>query len=132
MPKNSMDPVDRHVGLRVRMRRLTLGLSQEQLALRLGLSFQQVQKYEKGTNRIGASRMQHIAQILQVPPSFFFEGLPHNIADKFPHAPSPSDVSEFATSEDGLALSAAFNRIPSARVRRGIVNLVKDLSELNF
>ena len=70
------NPTDKYVGSRVRMRRLMLHMSQERLADQLGLTFQQVQKYEKGTNRIGASRLQHIAEILQVPISFFFEGAP--------------------------------------------------------
>ena len=76
MAKKAPNPVDRHVGSRVRMRRMMLGMSQEKLGNALGLTFQQVQKYEKGTNRIGASRLQQIAHILQVPVSFFFEGAP--------------------------------------------------------
>lgn len=75
MTKKIPDPIDRHVGSRVRLRRLTLGMSQEKLADALQLTFQQVQKYEKGANRIGAGRLMRIARILQVPPSFFFEGL---------------------------------------------------------
>ena len=74
--RKSPNPTDKHVGARVRMRRMMLGMSQEKLGNALGLTFQQVQKYEKGSNRIGASRLQHIAQILQVPVSFFFEGGP--------------------------------------------------------
>ena len=74
--KKSPNPVDKHVGSRVRMRRLMLDMSQEKLGSALGLTFQQVQKYEKGTNRIGASRLQHISEILQVPVAFFFEGAP--------------------------------------------------------
>ena len=74
MAKKSPNPTDKYVGSRVRMRRLMLGMSQEKLGEKLGLTFQQVQKYEKGTNRIGASRLQHISQILKVPVSFFFDG----------------------------------------------------------
>jgi transcriptional regulator with XRE-family HTH domain len=74
MPMGALNPIDKHVGGRVRMRRLMLDMSQADLANGLGLTFQQVQKYEKGTNRIGASRLQHISQILQVPVLFFFEG----------------------------------------------------------
>jgi DNA-binding XRE family transcriptional regulator len=77
MPREVAHPVDTHVGKRVRMRRLMLGLSQTKLGDALGLTFQQVQKYEKGTNRIGASRLQHISQILQVPAGFFFQEAPH-------------------------------------------------------
>ena len=78
MAKKAPNPIDKHVGSRVRMRRMMLGMSQEKLGNNLGLTFQQVQKYEKGTNRIGASRLQQISQILQVPVSFFFEGAPAN------------------------------------------------------
>src|SRR3954468_15383406 len=74
--KKPPNPIDRHVGSRVRMRRMMIGMSQERLGDALGLTFQQVQKYEKGTNRIGASRLQQIAEILQVPVSYFFEGSP--------------------------------------------------------
>src|SRR3954466_6269775 len=76
MPKKVPNPVDKHVGSRVRMRRMMLGMSQEKLGDSLGLTFQQVQKYEKGTNRIGASRLQQISIILQVPVGFLFEGAP--------------------------------------------------------
>ena len=76
MPRSALDPTDKHVGARVRMRRLMLDMSQSQLGNALGLTFQQVQKYEKGSNRISASRLQHISQILQVPVPFFFEGAP--------------------------------------------------------
>src|SRR5881275_2230640 len=75
--KKAPNHVDRHVGSRVRLRRMLLGLSQEKLGEALGLTFQQVQKYEKGTNRIGASRLQQIAQILQVPVAFLFDGAPN-------------------------------------------------------
>ena len=74
------NPVDKYVGSRVRMRRIMLGMSQEKLGEALGLTFQQIQKYEKGTNRVGASRIQQIAEILQVPVSFLFEGGPSGIA----------------------------------------------------
>ena len=77
MTKKAPNPIDKHVGSRVRMRRMMLGMSQEKLGDALALTFQQVQKYEKGTNRIGASRLQQISQILQVPVAFFFEGAPH-------------------------------------------------------
>ena len=76
MPRGALNPIDKHVGSRLRMRRLMLEMSQSKLADALGLTFQQVQKYEKGANRIGASRLQHISQILQVPVPFFFEGAP--------------------------------------------------------
>ena len=75
MKTKQANAIDKHVGSRVRMRRMMLGMSQEKLGDAIDLTFQQVQKYEKGANRIGASRLFHIAQVLQVPPAFFFEGL---------------------------------------------------------
>src|SRR4051812_38028166 len=76
------NPTDKHVGTRVRMRRMMLGMSQGKLGDALGLTFQQVQKYEKGTNRIGASRLQHIAHVLQVQESFFFDGAPNPLGEQ--------------------------------------------------
>src|SRR5215471_5774961 len=111
--KKAPNPIDKHVGSRVRMRRMMLGMSQEKLGDALGLTFQQVQKYESGTNRIGASRLQHISHILQVPVSFFFEGAPHVSGqhEKIGKLPSPAYVSEFLATTDGLALIRAFMRV---------------------
>ena len=112
------------------MRRLMLEMSQEKLGHALGLTFQQVQKYEKGTNRIGASRLQHISHILQVPVSFFFDGaptLPGAPVGKGA-APSPSYVSDFLATSDGLALTKAFMRIKKLKLRRHIVHLVQDIA----
>ncbi len=131
MAKKAPNPVDKHVGSRVRMRRMMLGMSQEKLGDALGLTFQQVQKYEKGTNRIGASRLQQISHILQVPVSFFFEGAPNGQAETeggMAEAPSPSYVSDFLATSDGLALTKAFMRIKNNKVRRRIVDLVEQLS----
>ena len=114
MAKKAPNPIDKHVGSRVRMRRMMLGMSQEKLGDALGLTFQQVQKYEKGTNRIGASRLQQIAHILQVPVAFFFEGAPNlHPGDRngMAEAPSPAYVSDFLATSDGLALTKAFMRI---------------------
>src|SRR5436190_20683985 len=80
MSTKAPNPVDKYVGSRVRMRRIMLGMSQEKLGLALGLTFQQVQKYEKGTNRVGASRIQQISEILEVPVSFLFDGGPSGMA----------------------------------------------------
>jgi transcriptional regulator with XRE-family HTH domain len=107
--------VDKHVGSRVRMRRVMLGVTQEALAGALGVTFQQVQKYEKGTNRISASRLQHISQILQVPAPFFFEGAPGG-ADGTPGV--PTYINEFLASSDGVTLTKAFMRIENATLRR--------------
>jgi transcriptional regulator with XRE-family HTH domain len=128
MVKKAPNPIDRHVGSRVRMRRMMLRMSQEKLGELLALTFQQVQKYEKGTNRIGASRLQQIAQILQVPVSFFFEGAPGEAAAQNDEAPAPDFVSEFLSSADGLALSRAFMRLKDAKLRRRIVELVEQIA----
>src|SRR5437870_8791204 len=120
MAKKVPNPIDKHVGSRVRMRRLMLGMSQEKLGDALRLTFQQVQKYEKGTNRIGASRLQHISHILQVPVAFLFEGAPHQPGHpaEMGEAPSPAYVSDFLASSEGLALTKAFMRIRDPKVRR--------------
>ena len=116
-------PVDVHVGNQVRTRRLMLGMSQEKLGHALGLTFQQVQKYEKGTNRMGSSRLQQAANILQVPVTFFFEGAPGQTKPDG-KAPSPNYVSDFLATADGLALTKAFMKIKNAKIRRTIVDLV--------
>jgi transcriptional regulator with XRE-family HTH domain len=112
------------------MRRLMLDMTQEKLGHALGLTFQQVQKYEKGTNRIGASRPQHISHILQVPVSFFFEGAPTLAGAPLGTgaAPSPSYVSDFLATSDGLALTKAFMRIKEPKLRRHIVHLVQEIA----
>jgi transcriptional regulator with XRE-family HTH domain len=125
------NPTDKHVGARIRMRRLMLAMSQTALADGLDLTFQQIQKYEKGVNRVGASRLQQIAHILRVPVEFFFEGGPDipgakaDVAD----APSLAHVSEFLATPDGLALVAGFVKIRSAKLRRAIVELVSYLAQ---
>jgi transcriptional regulator with XRE-family HTH domain len=132
MAKKAPNPIDKHVGSRVRMRRMMLGMSQEKLGDALELTFQQVQKYEKGTNRIGASRLQQISQILQVPVAFFFEGAPHLAGGILPEgtegAPSPTYVSDFLATSDGLSLTKAFMRIPDPKLRRRIVDLVQQIA----
>ncbi len=131
MAKKAPNPIDKYVGSRVRMRRMMLGMSQEKLGNALGLTFQQVQKYEKGTNRIGASRLQQIAQILQVQVAFFFEGAPTvggSRVDGMSEAPSPAYVSDFLATSDGLALTKAFMRIADSKLRRRIVDLVEQIA----
>ncbi len=127
MAKKTPDPVDKHVGSRVKMRRLMLGMSQEKLGDALGLTFQQVQKYEKGTNRMGSSRLQQISNILKVPVTFFFEAVPGQ--PKFDgKASSSTYVSDFLATTDGLALTKAFMQIKSPKTRRTIVNLVEEIA----
>ena len=131
MTKKTPNPTDKHVGSRVRMRRMMLGMSQEKLGDALSLTFQQVQKYEKGTNRIGDSRLQQIAHSLQVPVSFCFEGAP-DLSNGGPSnmtgAPSPAYVSDFLATSDGLALTKAFMGIKDAKLRRRIVDLVSQIA----
>ena len=127
--KKSPNPIDKHVGSRVRMRRMMLAMSQEKLGDALGLTFQQVQKYEKGANRIGASRLQQISHILQVPVEFFFEGAPtvHASGNGGAEA-SASYVSDFLASPEGLSLTKAFTRIKDSKLRRRIVDLVEEIA----
>jgi transcriptional regulator with XRE-family HTH domain len=124
------NPTDIHVGSRIRMRRKMLGLSQEKLGEKLGITFQQIQKYEKGTNRVGASRLQQISEILQVPVSFLFDGGPSGAAngEGFGEGASPAYVSDFLATSEGLALTRAFTRITDSKMRRSIVELVEQIA----
>jgi transcriptional regulator with XRE-family HTH domain len=119
-----LNPIDVHVGRRAKMRRNMLGMSQETLAGALGITFQQVQKYEKGVNRISASRLQHIANVLKVAPEFFFEGVPGvREVDG-----TSSYVAEFFATPEGLALCKAFMELPSDKLRRRVVALVVEVA----
>ncbi|WP_350335822.1 helix-turn-helix domain-containing protein [Coralliovum pocilloporae] len=129
--KKAPNPIDIHVGSRVRLRRMMLGMSQEKLGEHLGITFQQIQKYEKGTNRIGASRLQHIATVLGVPVAFFFEdapGTPSEAAEGFSDSQSGSYVVDFLSSSEGLQLNKAFVKIKDAKTRRKVVELVQAIS----
>src|SRR3954447_11804823 len=117
-------PIDIHVGSRMRMRRMALGMSQQKLATALGLTFQQVQKYEKGANRMGSSRLQQVADVLGVAAAFFFEGA---VRGPYDSAPSPAYIDDFVGSEEGLRLAKAFMRLRPA-VRRRIVDLVNEVA----
>jgi transcriptional regulator with XRE-family HTH domain len=121
MPRKSALPADRDVGQRVRVRRLELGLSQQRLGQELGLTFQQVQKYEKGTNRIGAGRLQQIAKILKVPTSYFFDDAPDGL-----HSPN---VLQFLDTAYALRLVRAFSRLSDRRQQLRIVELVEHLAD---
>src|SRR4249919_809452 len=121
MATKAPNPIDRHVGSRVRMRRMMLSISQTKLGDALGLTFQQVQKYEKGTNRLSASKLQESANFLQVPVTFFFEGapsVPGAPQAKGTAAPSPGYVSDFLATKDGLALTKAFTQIKDKKLRQ--------------
>ena len=126
--QKSPNPIDKHVGTRVRMRRMMLNMSQSGLGDALGITFQQVQKYEKGTNRISASRLQQVCHVLQVPIPFFFEGAP--AGDALPgRLPSPDPLTDLMATRDGLALAKAFMRISNVQLRQRIVNLVEEIEE---
>jgi transcriptional regulator with XRE-family HTH domain len=127
------NPIDVHVGSRVRFRRMLLGMSQEKLGEKLGLTFQQVQKYEKGINRIGASRLFDLAQVLGVSVQFFYEEAPsqegHSFAPQgLAENPDEHSIVEFLRSRDGLELNRAFVRISDVKARRAIVDLVRSLA----
>jgi transcriptional regulator with XRE-family HTH domain len=126
-PKKRPDPIDVYVGNRVRARRLALGLSQTKLAAGLGLTFQQVQKYETGSNRIGASRLQHVATILKVRVEHFFEGAP-GLQKIKGDAPSAAYISDFFANTDAVALVKAFTKIKHAKLRRHIVQIVREIA----
>jgi transcriptional regulator with XRE-family HTH domain len=126
--RKSPNPIDAHVGARVRMRRVLISMSQEKLGERLGLTFQQVQKYEKGTNRIGASRLQQISDILSVPVSYFFEGAPTQQQGGGFSEGTSTYVVDFLSTTEGLQLNKAFTRISDPKVRRKVVELVKALA----
>ena len=131
MAKKTPNPIDKHVGSRVRMRRMMLSISQEKLGDAIGLTFQQIQKYEKGTNRMGASRLQQISNVLQVPVPFFFEGAPHlpgHHSTGMGEAPSPAYVSDFLATSDGLSLTKSFMKIKNGKLRRRIVDLVEQIA----
>lgn len=125
------NPIDKHVGARLRMRRMLVGMSQEKLGAALNITFQQIQKYEKGANRIGASRLQELARVLQVAPAFFFEGAPVGAepADGFAEAAGASYVVDFLATSEGLQLNRAFARIRDPKVRRRILDLVASLAQ---
>jgi transcriptional regulator with XRE-family HTH domain len=119
---------DVHVGRRMRMRRLMMQMSQEVFAAELGVTFQQVQKYEKGVNRVSASRLQQAAYILQVPVQFFFEGLPKTeTGSKAREDISYSLISDLLSSPDGIALAKGFMQIENRTLRRHIVKLVAQI-----
>ena len=130
--KKEPNPIDRHVGSRVRMRRILLGMSQQKLGDALGLTFQQVQKYEKGVNRIGASRLQDMSKILDVAPAYFFDGAAtlNDAPGGFAESSSSTYVVDFLSTAEGLHLNKAFARISDPKVRRRIVELVTTLADV--
>lgn len=148
-PRKQPNPIDIHVGSRLKLRRTMLGMTQEKLGEQLGVTFQQIQKYEKGTNRIGASRLQEISEILEAPVSFFFEeASPIDLRrdrDDFSTyqggamiaGMSEDNSMSFDTGGNGAygsaheahALARAFSQIRDPRIRRRIIDLVETLAE---
>jgi transcriptional regulator with XRE-family HTH domain len=134
-PGRKPNPMDIHVGSRVRLRRMVIGMSQEKLGEKMGLTFQQIQKYEKGTNRIGASRLYQLSQIMDVPVQFFFEDAPLHVANRhaavagFHESKTEAFLLDFLNSRDGLELNRAFVKITDPKVRKRVVELVRALSE---
>lgn len=128
--KRKPNPIDIHVGSRVRLRRTMIGMSQEKLGDALGITFQQIQKYEKGANRVGASRLQEISRVLNTPISFFFEDAPGSpgSGEGFQETTSTNYVVDFLSSSDGLQLNKAFVKIEDPKVRRKLVELAKALA----
>ena len=133
VPKKQANPIDAQVGNRVRLRRMLIGMSQERLGELLGLTFQQVQKYEKGVNRIGAGRLFEVSRILGVPIDYFYEGVNGQLAGAVPAHGNPQTtatppIMEFVSSGEGLQLSLAFMRIKDPKVRKRMLELVKSLA----
>ncbi len=137
LPESRPSPVDVHVGSRIRLRRTLMGLSQERLGDALGLTFQQVQKYERGVNRVGASRLFDLSRILDVPIGFFFDTMPDAISGQVTQARA---VGGFAESQDGfgaaedtmnkretLDLVRAYYRITDPNIRKRMYDLMKSM-----
>jgi transcriptional regulator with XRE-family HTH domain len=125
VPAKTPNPVDVHVGNCIRMRRMMLGMSRETLGKAVGLTFQQVQKYENGTNRIGASRLQQICDLLEIPVAFAFDGAPGSIS--FENS-MPQYVADFMSSAEGARLVEVFVKISDRDMRRAIVRMVTSLA----
>ena len=132
MVNKNPNPIDIHVGARLRMRRVLQGMSQENLGERLHLTFQQVQKYEKGANRVSASRLYQIGEILKVPVEFFFDGLPDPAtsggSDEMPGAASEAPLMDFLSSAEGIQLNKAFAEIRGSEVRRKLIELARAIA----
>lgn len=144
-PSGQPNPIDIHVGNRIRLRRTLLGLSQEKLAALLGLTFQQVQKYEKGMNRVGASRLWDISKVLETPINFFYEDMDKDVANQSPRTfcgPSSNDVffaennTEFTSDpmlrQETIELVKAYYKIPNRKAAKNLFNLIVELSKSSY
>jgi transcriptional regulator with XRE-family HTH domain len=125
--KGFPDLTDKHVGSRVRMRRIMLEMSQRELAAAVGVSFQQLQNYENGKNRIAASRLQQISRVLQIPVGFFFEGAPDVPRRSWDAVSAADSLTDFMATREGLSLAKAFLRINNIDLRRRIADLVEQI-----
>jgi transcriptional regulator with XRE-family HTH domain len=134
MPRKKEQTIDAHIGARVRLRRLMLGMSQESLGGQLSLTFQQIQKYEKGVNRISASRLYALARALSVPVNYFFEGLSNpdlpSDYDSLQEANTVSPYLDFVSSGEGVQLNKAFLKIEDDVTRRKILAIVEDIARV--
>ncbi|MFT4089820.1 MAG: helix-turn-helix transcriptional regulator [Asticcacaulis sp.] len=127
--RKSPHPFDLHVGAKVRLRRRFLGLSQEALATGIGITFQQVQKYERGTNRISCSKLMEIAALLNVPPAHFFDGYGQTDPSGPDSSSLKTNIHAFLMIPEGMGLAEAFPRIRHAKHRRRILDLVQSLAD---
>ena len=131
MGKKGINPIDRHIGARVRQRRVILGMSQTELTQGLGISFQQIQKYEKGSNRISGSRLQQFADKLGVEPAYFFAGAPSSGITKQGHElVDDHAVADFIGSRQGLTFIRAYSKIERANIRNRLVDLAAAIAQL--
>jgi transcriptional regulator with XRE-family HTH domain len=128
-PHNGPNPIDRHVGLRIRMRRKELGISQERLAEAIGLTFQQVQKYERAANRVSASKLWEMARTLNTSVAYFYEGLGEPALSSVSNMPRET-VQDFLLTSEGLELAAIFPKIARGRLRRKVLELVRAIADL--
>lgn len=127
MSKKRADENDAHIGARIRLRRVMLNMSQEALGSEVGVTFQQIQKYEKGINRIGAGKLLTVAKVLNVPVTYFFEGAPG--VEELPALVSGAEqLSEFMTNKEAIRLNMAFSRIQDSRVRANLVQLADTIA----
>ena len=129
MQKKQASPIDAQVGNRVRLRRMLIGMSQGRLGELLGLTFQQVQKYEKGVNRIGAGRLFEVSRILGVPINYFYEGVSNQLSSRLAASETSPPVMEFVSTGEGLQLGLAFMKIKDPRLRKRLLDLVKQMAE---
>lgn len=130
----SASPIDLHVGTRIRIRRQLMNMTQEKLGENLGVTFQQVQKYERGTNRVGASRLWNISRVLDVPVSFFYDGLEndHEYDQEYDQVAENKQmpiVYDFINSSDGVAFAKAVSKIKNKAVRRQLLELARSLAD---